>query len=90
LRQYEIIGRHYPTKKVHQPKVFKMRLFAPNAVVARSRFNYYLTRLNKVKKSHCQVLKVEQVCGTFLQVLAWLRSSLRRFLSIFRLLKRNP
>jgi hypothetical protein len=37
-----------------------MTIFAPNAVVARSRFNYYLTRLKKIKKSKCQILKISQ------------------------------
>jgi len=39
-----------------------MKIFARNAVVARSKFNYYMTRLKKVKKSNCQVLQVRQVC----------------------------
>ena len=38
-----------------------MKLYAPNAVVARSRFNYYMTRLEKAKKSNCQILKIRNV-----------------------------
>ncbi|KAK2952372.1 putative 60S ribosomal protein L18a-1 [Blattamonas nauphoetae] len=61
IRQYEIIGRKFPSEKEPSPKVFKMKLFAKNAVVARSRYNYYMSRLHKMKKSHCQILKIAQI-----------------------------
>ncbi|KAA6401926.1 MAG: putative 60S ribosomal protein L18a [Streblomastix strix] len=60
-KQFQILGRHYPTEKKHMPRVFKMKLFAPNVVVAQSRFNYYLTRMQKIKRSKCQILKVEEI-----------------------------
>ncbi|KAH7815589.1 putative 60S ribosomal protein L18a-2 [Monocercomonoides exilis] len=61
LRQYEIIGRHYPNSRIQKPKLYKMKIFAQNAVVARSKYNYYMTRLQKTKKSNCQILRIKQI-----------------------------
>lgn len=39
-----------------------MRIFAPNPVVAKSRFWYFLTQLRKVKKATGEVVAVNVVC----------------------------
>jgi large subunit ribosomal protein L18Ae len=39
-----------------------MRIFAPNAVVAKSRFWYFLTQLRKVKKTNGEIVSLNVVC----------------------------
>lgn len=39
-----------------------MRIFAPNQVVAKSRFWYFLTKLRKVKKGNGEIVSVNVVC----------------------------
>nr|AFK46142.1 unknown [Medicago truncatula] len=51
LQEYQVIGRKLPSEADQTPKLYRMRLFAPNAVVAKSRFWYFLKKLRKVKKS---------------------------------------
>lgn len=38
-----------------------MRIFAPNTVVAKSRFWYFLAKLRKVKKANGEVVSLNQV-----------------------------
>ena len=42
LQEYQVVGRHLPTEQDPSPKIFRMRFFAPNEVVAKSRFWYFL------------------------------------------------
>jgi large subunit ribosomal protein L18Ae len=43
-----------------------MRIFAPNAVVAKSRFWYFLRGLQKVKKTTGEIVSVNVVCAAIL------------------------
>jgi large subunit ribosomal protein L18Ae len=61
MHQYLIIGRVRPTSSQPNPKIFRMKLFAENAVVARSRFWYYLSRLHKVKRATGEVLETHEL-----------------------------
>jgi large subunit ribosomal protein L18Ae len=38
IHQYHVVGRKAPTEADPTPAIFRMRLFAPNEVVAKSRF----------------------------------------------------
>ena len=49
LNEYQVIGRRLPTDSAPEPKLFRMRIFAPNTVVAKSRYWYFLQKLHKVK-----------------------------------------
>ena len=40
--EYQVVGRHLPTEQDPNPKIYRMRIFAPNEVVAKSRFWYFL------------------------------------------------
>jgi large subunit ribosomal protein L18Ae len=62
LQEYQVVGRKLPTEKEPEPKLYRMRLFAPNDVVAKSRFWYFLQQFQKVKKASGEVLSVNQVC----------------------------
>lgn len=38
-----------------------MRIFAPNDVVAKSRFWYFLSKLRKIKKTNGEIVSLNQV-----------------------------
>ena len=60
-RLYEVVGRNRPTEKIQHPQIFKMKIFAPNKVVAISRFWYFLGKLNKSKAANGEILQVEEI-----------------------------
>ena len=51
VHQYLIVGRHHPTEKNPNPKIYKMRIFADDMVRAKSKFWYFLRKMNKIKIS---------------------------------------
>ena len=56
------MGRHLPSEANPTPKLYRMRIFAPNDVVAKSRFWYFLAKLKKVKKANGEVVSLNVVC----------------------------
>jgi hypothetical protein len=61
LTEYQVIGRHLPTEANPTPKLYRMRIFAPNTVVAKSRFWYFLMKLRKVKKANGEIVSLNVV-----------------------------
>lgn len=61
LHEYEVIGRKLPTEKEPTPKLYKMTLFAPNKVVAKSRFWYFLKQVSKVKGTSGEIVSVKEI-----------------------------
>ena len=61
MHQYQIVGRAAPTVKRPSPKIYRMRLFAKNQVLAKSRFWYFMKRLNKAKRSGGELLAVNEI-----------------------------
>jgi large subunit ribosomal protein L18Ae len=61
LNEYQVIGRHLPTETNPTPKLYRMRIFAPNTVVAKSRFWYFLMKLRKVKKSNGEIVALNPI-----------------------------
>ncbi|KAF2839382.1 60S ribosomal protein L20 [Patellaria atrata CBS 101060] len=61
LQEYQVIGRHLPTETNPTPKLYRMRIFAPNQVVAKSRFWYFLSKLRKVKKTTGEIVTVNEI-----------------------------
>merc|ERR1712203_678814 len=57
----QIVGRAAPTAKNPEPKICRMRLFARNIVLAKSRFWYFMKKLNKAKKSGGELLAVNEL-----------------------------
>ena len=55
------MGRCLPTPKCHTPPLYRMRIFAPNHVVAKSRFWYFVSQLKKMKKSSGEIVYCGQV-----------------------------
>lgn len=58
-----MIGRHLPTESNPTPAMYRMRIFAPNTVVAKSRFWYFLRGLKKVKKATGEIVACNEVRG---------------------------
>ncbi|KAG0333111.1 60S ribosomal protein L20, partial [Podila minutissima] len=58
---HQLVGHHLPTKKDATPKLFRMRLFAPNEVVAKSRFWYFMRKLKKVKKVNGKMVSINEI-----------------------------
>ncbi|GAB7344290.1 hypothetical protein MBLNU457_2162t1 [Dothideomycetes sp. NU457] len=61
LQEYQVIGRHLPSEANPTPKLYRMRIFAPNDVVAKSRFWYFLAKLKKVKKANGEIVTLNQI-----------------------------
>jgi hypothetical protein len=60
LHQYEIVGRKVPTEKDPKPSLLKMTIFAPNTVVAKSRFWYFVSMLQKLKKANGEIVDLKE------------------------------
>ena len=56
-----MVGRKLPSAQEAAPKLFRMRIFAPNDVVAKSRFWYFLKKLRKVKKAAGEIVALNLV-----------------------------
>jgi large subunit ribosomal protein L18Ae len=61
VRQYEVVGRLKPTLANPKPMIYRMKIFAPNQVVARSRFWYFLSNLQKAKRQTGEILSTKQI-----------------------------
>lgn len=61
MREYQIVGRKLANANEANPQLFKMRIFAPNEVVAKSRFFYFLCKLKKVKKTAGEIVSINEV-----------------------------
>lgn len=61
LREFCVIGRKLPTADEPETPLYRMRIFAPDNVVAKSRFWYFLRQLRKFKKTTGEIVSVEEV-----------------------------
>jgi large subunit ribosomal protein L18Ae len=61
VRLFSVVGRKIPTAKDPEPDVFRMKVFAENEVAAKSRFWYFVPRLNKLKKMTGEILAVNEI-----------------------------
>jgi len=61
LREYSVIGRHLPSEANPTPKLYRMRIFALNDVIAKSRFWYFLAKLRKVKKANGEIVSLNEI-----------------------------
>merc|ERR1712054_633923 len=57
----KVIGRKLPTEDEPETPLYRMRIFAPDAVVAKSRFWYFLRQLRKFKKTTGEIVSVEEI-----------------------------
>ncbi|KAI8384563.1 60S ribosomal protein L18ae [Radiomyces spectabilis] len=61
LKEYQVVGRKLPSEQEPSPKLYRMRIFAPNTVVAKSRFWYFLKKLRKVKKAAGEIVSLNEI-----------------------------
>jgi len=61
IHEYQVIGRHLPTASHPEPKLYRMRIFASNEVIAKSRFWYFLTRLRRIKKANGEIVSINEI-----------------------------
>ncbi|KAG2775484.1 hypothetical protein JG687_00016817 [Phytophthora cactorum] len=61
IRQFQVVGRKAPTEKEPNPPAYRMKLFAPNPVLAQSRFWYFLHQMKKMKKTTGEILDINEL-----------------------------
>lgn len=61
IREYQIIGRRLPSTQDANPQLYRMRIFAVNEVVAKSRYFYFLRKLKKIKRANGEIVSVNEV-----------------------------
>merc|ERR1712167_18924 len=59
--EYQVVGRMVPTEKYPETKIYRMKLFAPNDVIAKSKFWYFMSKLRRVKKPNGQILSCNEI-----------------------------
>jgi large subunit ribosomal protein L18Ae len=61
FHQYQVVGRANPKSEDDVPKVYRVKLWSTDEVRAKSKFWYFLRKLKKVKKSHGQILSINEI-----------------------------
>lgn len=61
MRLYQVVGRKAPTANDENPSAYRMKIFAPNEVMAKSRFWYFMHQMRKMKKTTGEILDVNEV-----------------------------
>merc|ERR1712232_355708 len=61
FHEYQVIGRLKPTSDNANPTMYRMRIFSPNEVVAKSRFWYFLSKYHKMKKTTGEILAINEI-----------------------------
>jgi large subunit ribosomal protein L18Ae len=61
VRQFFVIGRGLPSEKNPNPTLYRMRVFAVNPVLAKSKFWYHMKRQHKVRKVQGEIVSVQEI-----------------------------
>ena len=61
MKLYQVVGRKSPTATDANPTAYRMKIFAPNTVMAESRFWYFMHQMRKMKKTTGEILDVNEV-----------------------------
>jgi len=61
MRQYQVVGRKAATEENPNPEAYRMIIFAPNAVIAKSKFWYYMHQFRKMKKATGEILDCVEI-----------------------------
>ena len=56
-----MVGRQVPTESNAEPTLYRMRVFAKNTVLARSKFWYQMKRQNKIRSTHGEIIAVNEI-----------------------------
>merc|ERR1712032_15836 len=61
VRQFYVVGRALPSEKIPEPPCYRMRVFARDQVLARSKFWYFMKRQHKVRKCQGEVISTSEI-----------------------------
>lgn len=61
MKLFQVVGRKAPTATDPNPSAYRMKLFAGNEVLARSRFWYFMHQMRKMKKTTGEILDVNEI-----------------------------
>merc|ERR1711993_78103 len=61
LREFIITGRKLPSATQPHPPLYRVRLFAPDPICAKSRFWYFVSYYKKVNKTAGEIISVKKV-----------------------------
>merc|ERR1719329_1493850 len=61
VRQFFVVGRALPSERTPEPTLYRMRVFARDAVLARSKFWYHMKRQHKVRKIQGEVVSTSEI-----------------------------
>ena len=67
VHHYLVVGRKKPSESklpsviAKEKKIFKMRIFAKDRVHAKSKFWYFLSKMNKIKKANGEILGCSEI-----------------------------
>lgn len=61
MKLYQVVGRKAPTEAEPSPPAFRMKLFAPNEVIAKSRYWYFMHQYRNMKKTTGEILDVNEI-----------------------------
>eukprot|EP01083_Nonionella_stella_P076802 209455_1 len=81
MNQYQVVGRKAATADFPNPEAYRMLIFAPNQVIAKSKFWYYMHQFRKMKKTTGEILDVVEITEKNTNIVKnygiWLRYSSR-------------
>eukprot|EP01035_Chromulina_nebulosa_P025035 gene25035-32634_t len=58
---FQVVGRKAPTENDTNPPAYRMKIFAPNEIFAKSRFWYFMHQTRKMKKTTGEILDVNEI-----------------------------
>ena len=61
MKQFWVVGRETRSESNPDPTCYRIRVFAKNTVIARSKFWYEMKRQNKVRKCQGQIVSVSEI-----------------------------
>ena len=61
FKQYQVVGRKAPTTERPNPEAYRIVLFAPNKVIAQSKFWYFMHQFRKMKKSTGEIIDINEI-----------------------------
>jgi len=77
LKRYQVVGRKAATPDSPNPEAYRMIIFAPNPVIAKSKFWYYMHQFRKMKKTTGEILDCVELKETGPKIVknygVWLR-----------------
>merc|ERR1712086_1239031 len=59
--QYYVVGRKLPTESVPEPVLYRIRIFARDEVLARSKFWYHMKRQHKVRRIQGEIISTSEI-----------------------------